>query len=572
MTFTVRDALQTERLRRAHVRAGAEGLARPVTSVNVMEVPDILPWVKPHELLLTTLYPLRDVPGSLSTFVEELAGRGLAGIVVKTGRYYDTLPDEMCCAAERVSLPLIELTQTNISFDEIITDLLGRILNAQTHRLQQSEEIHRRFTAVVLDGGGLQHIADTLALLVHNPVMIVATDRRVLAVAAPDAADIERIGECISTELNQQYLDFDPSLGTPYSDSTVVALHQTPRVAEQQVDCFACPIRVGAHTYGSVITLALGPLFHDSDALAMEHAATVSALALMKEQAILAVERKFQSDFLDDLLAGRIASLDVVLSRSQTLGWNLARPCVVCVAEERVAQNEVGGVWRAMPQIDDIDSNLLDSARVAARRSDPEAIVMEKSGQLTFILGVPDARGQGSGARGQQRTFARDVAIGQHLLRDLHALQEGRQFLLGIGRRSIDALHLHHSYNQARQAIAIGSQIDNTNAVVHFDELGFQRILFQFEDRGELHAFANELLGGLEAHDQRHQMNLLKTLEVVLDSNLNMVMAANRLHLHYNSLRYRLQKVVDLVGPFMNDAQLRMNLELALQIRKLRRD
>src|SRR5437764_8199824 len=64
-TFTVNDALQISWLREAQVRAGAAGLTRPVTSVNVMEVPDILPWVRPHELLLTTLYPLRDVPNSL---------------------------------------------------------------------------------------------------------------------------------------------------------------------------------------------------------------------------------------------------------------------------------------------------------------------------------------------------------------------------------------------------------------------------------------------------------------------------------------------------------------------------
>ena len=30
--------------------------------LNVMEVPDILPWVKAHELLLTTGYPVRATP------------------------------------------------------------------------------------------------------------------------------------------------------------------------------------------------------------------------------------------------------------------------------------------------------------------------------------------------------------------------------------------------------------------------------------------------------------------------------------------------------------------------------
>ncbi len=49
----VRSLLGISSLRGASVLAGAAGLDREVRRVNVMEVPDILPWVKPHELLLT---------------------------------------------------------------------------------------------------------------------------------------------------------------------------------------------------------------------------------------------------------------------------------------------------------------------------------------------------------------------------------------------------------------------------------------------------------------------------------------------------------------------------------------
>ena len=56
----VREVLSAPILAGATVLAGASGLDRVVARVNVMEVPDILPWVKPDELLLTTGYPLRE--------------------------------------------------------------------------------------------------------------------------------------------------------------------------------------------------------------------------------------------------------------------------------------------------------------------------------------------------------------------------------------------------------------------------------------------------------------------------------------------------------------------------------
>ncbi len=569
MAFTVQDALKTGKLREAQLRAGAQGVTRTIASVNVMEVPDILAWVKPHELLLTTLYPLRDVPGSLAAFITELARRDLAGLIVKTGRYVETLPEEMCQVADDVGLPLIEL-RSEVSFDDIITELLSGILRTQTQRLQHSEEVHRRFTAIVLDGGGLQHIAENLAQLTSNPVVIVTPDRRVLALSTLTADAHEVLNPSIRVEMGSRYLDLEVVTGQARGDSTVVAVRKSLCVGSHFVPCFACPIRVGTQGYGWIIVVDVGLRFSDDDAVAMEHAATVSALAIMKDQAILAVERKFQSDFLDDLLAGRIPSMEVVLTRSQTLGLNLTRPCVVCIAEERKQIEGAAARWSPVYLRNDVGSMLLEHARSVARRIDADAIVVEKSGQLIFIVGVSTPEKAANVM--QKRDVQGDIEMGQQLLRDMRFLQREREFVLGIGRRCGDALQLARSYQEARQAIAIGGQLQDMGAVIHFNDLGFQRILSQFEKRVELYAFADELLGTLEVYDRRHHTDLVHTLDAVLQSNLNMVVAARILHLHYNSLRYRLQKIEEVTGPFMDDARQRLSLELALYIRKMGRD
>src|SRR5438046_4953528 len=68
----VREVLGLPTLAGARVLAGAGGLDRVVQRLNVMEVPDILPWVKPHELLLTTGYPLRHDPARSEEHTSEL--------------------------------------------------------------------------------------------------------------------------------------------------------------------------------------------------------------------------------------------------------------------------------------------------------------------------------------------------------------------------------------------------------------------------------------------------------------------------------------------------------------------
>src|SRR4029453_12386837 len=89
---TVRELLDLAVMSGVTVAAGAGGLDREVLGANVMEVPDILPWVKPHELLLTTGYPLRDDAQRLVGLTADLADVGLSALAIKLHRYLDDLP------------------------------------------------------------------------------------------------------------------------------------------------------------------------------------------------------------------------------------------------------------------------------------------------------------------------------------------------------------------------------------------------------------------------------------------------------------------------------------------------
>src|SRR5579859_859483 len=177
---SLREALALPALRNARVLAGAAGLGRAVRYVNVMEVPDIIDWVKPDELLLTTAYPLRDDRAGLVDLVPRLADRGLAGLAVKPARYLDAVPQVMLTAADRLGFPFLELPAETVLAD-IINAVLGLILNAQALRLERSAAVHERFTAIVLSGGGLREVVQALADLIERPVAIVDAHGAMLA-------------------------------------------------------------------------------------------------------------------------------------------------------------------------------------------------------------------------------------------------------------------------------------------------------------------------------------------------------------------------------------------------------
>jgi PucR family transcriptional regulator, purine catabolism regulatory protein len=128
-----------------------------------------------------------------------------------------------------------------------------------------------------------------------------------------------------------------------------------------------------------------------------------------------------------------------------------------------------------------------------------------------------------------------------------------------------DPRRIAGAYDQAARAVTIGRRVQGDGAVAHFDDLGAYRVLSLVEDREELRGFAAEVLGEL-AEDTGPARDLRGTLEVLLETGGNVAEAARRLHFHYNTLRYRIDKLESILGPFTTDARIRLDVQLALLV------
>jgi purine catabolism regulator len=143
-------------------------------------------------------------------------------------------------------------------------------------------------------------------------------------------------------------------------------------------------------------------------------------------------------------------------------------------------------------------------------------------------------------------------------------------FSTGMSRVAQGAELLPDAYGQALKAARVGRQLHGSAAVAHFDQLGVYRLLSLVNDTAELHAFVRETLGPLAGDDDAENADLRRTLQVLLETNLNVAETARRLHFHYNTLRYRIGKLERMLGAFTEDAHLRLNLTLALHVLRMR--
>ena len=525
----LREVLRTPSLAGARVLAGAAGLDRPVARLNVMEVPDIGPWVKPDEFLLSTAYPLRGRPGSLPGLVEDLDGAGLAGLGIKLGRYLDEVPSEMLAVADARGFPIVQLPD-GVSFDEIFNEVLTGILNRQTQLLARSERVHRAFLQLVLRGHGLPEIARDLAELLDGPAAIVDLDGTLLAHA--------RLGELGLDDPGRLVLDLDA---------------RTARVdgpEGSELGCVAVTISAGAREHGYVLALCEDDARPD-DRVALENAAIVAALELTKKLEVQAVEDKYRSVLMHDLLR-EIEDRDDVLRRAAGFGWNLDRRVMVLVVRLDRPDDPV------IPDETTRRAPLVGALRPAVTERDPAAAVVRFSNEAVIITAAFD----GPEGRSEAREFCERLV-------DRASRSVRGSASAGLSRPVQDVADIAAAYDQAKRALTIGRRIHGPGALAHFDDLGAYRILSLVEDHTELRSFAEEVLGDLAA-DTDTAADLRRTLQALLDTGGNVAEAARQLHFHYNTLRYRIEKLEAMVGPFTTDARVRLDVQLALLVLAMR--
>jgi DNA-binding PucR family transcriptional regulator len=533
MGLPVREVLATPCLARARVLAGASGLDRMVSRLNVMEVPDILPWVKPHELLLTTGYPLRDDPDSLVSLIAELDDRGLAAVAIKLHRYLDEVPAGLLAEADRRGFPVIEFPQ-DVGFDDVLNEVIGSLLNRQAALAARSEEVHRALVSVVLDGGDLGDLAAELATILNGPVFVTTPDGRVVAQAGP-ADDIDRV------------------LASPAFDRFGrFKVEDEPSDQRAVIHRAVVPIVAGRVDHGRIVMFSAGPV-SVNDVHCLERAATVAALAVTKGLAVAAVEDKYRADFLRDLVTGRVEDMAEAVPHAASLGWDVDRPMVVAVAELDPGQvpSSLSGL-----ELRPVQERFATAWQTVLRARDTKAPVASFHTEVVIVLGAPDG----------------DL---ERLVSDLDRQVAGDRgggrlsFSLGVSRVATGPADLPRAYEQARTAVRIGRRLQGAGARVTFDQLGAFRLLALVPDSNELRGYVADVLGEL-AGDTPEAADLRHTLEVLLDTNGNVAETARRLHFHYNTLRYRIEKLERLVGPFTTNAALRLDLSLALRVRQMR--
>ena len=559
MPLTLREAMQlVEPLRKSRVLAGERGLDNIVQSVNVMEVPDILEWVHEGQLLVTTMYPLRDSAAAIETLVPRLAEKRLAGLAVTPSDYIEEFSKSMVDSANALDFPLIELPK-KVSFIDIIQPITSQILKLQANELLESEEIHRQFIDLVLSGGTYGNIAQGISQRLKIPVTVVDRFRRVLGdgfIIGHPQTHKDFIREEVGGDryLNSQY---QPRIKSEILGSKAVLKEVDG--PKGTIEHIVCPVMVGPMRLGDIIvwgTLTEPP--KSIELIAIEHGTTVAALKMMEMRSIGEVEDRFRNEILRGLLSGQPADRKRAIQLSNEQGSRLLPPYAVIV---------VGSDYPAGTSLTKVQSieqrNIGSSLHLVTRyirSNEPETSYWYHGARL--VVFYPFSM--------DKTPNAKSLFI-QKLRKICERIKtENSPYTVSMGVSSItfglDDFRV--AFENAKRSLEFGYTLQEKagNLVTPYEDIGLLRVISMEQGPHNLERYCRDTLGPLLTYDRENDTDLTETLRTFLEQSQNLTKTSKILYIHYNTLRYRLERIKEIIGDSLDNPQSRLAIEVALHL------
>lgn len=543
--LTVREALALPAFTGATLVAGEAGLDNQIEWVHTIDIPDAhYDWQRRGVLLLTAGFGLRDSEERQAALVPTLVEQGFAGLVLSVGYYFDKTPEVIRQRADELGFPVIE-SPYEMLFIDLSEAILAQITQMQNRLLRQSHEIHKQLTDLVLRGGDLHDLAATLAQLLSRSVTIESPTFHVLANAEIGPIDEARRRSVANGRTTPQTAQRLLRKGI-YAQllQRMGPMHIPPMPdLDMEMERFVAPIIVDREIYGYMWIISGDRPLTELDELAIDRAATVAALIMLKERAVREAEESLRGDFLEQLLNGRIRSA-TVMEQAHRFSFRIDRPHQILLIHGAA---QAGGS----------NHDLLATIRGWLQSYQAYPLVVARDELTVVVLEGEDP------ALGKQ--------FGSAIVHEIS--HPSNPLLVGVGRPFTlkdEPEGIRRSYEEAQEALRVGQALHDEGVIV-FDDLGVLHWLFQLTPEQRRQNAYMQRIRILTTYDRERNTELLKTLEAYLDRGGSLVDTAQSLYIHRNTLLHRLERIRELCGIDLRDPWHQLNLHVAVKAYRLHR-
>ncbi len=547
--MSVAEVLRLPSMEKCTLLAGAKGAeTRRVSRINVVDTPDIARWMLGEELMMTTAYVMRENPLEIKDLIVELNNRNVSAMGIKLGRFINTLPEEVLEVADELEFPLFSLPM-ECSFSEVTIEVMG-ILSKSNMQLKQhpsgqfnyQDYVAGSFLEMMVMEKSINEILQHLKVLISAEVAYLDYQRQTTSVTDENSHFYESIISKPLQELQSMFHVFPLDVAGGYFGIIVI---DSPKDQEIPISWFS----------------------------SINFSKTAIVLNLQREKAVRQVELRYKNSFLKDLMFDHIHREDYTMEEKMAsfFGTSFLPPYTVMVIDrDNIASYEEKNrasvtnpsVLAVLPVKEDLYSRIYRFLKINFDRVHYTAI----GGKMVILLSLyPDP---------DKNLLKLEQMIGK--FKSGFLAEHNCSLSVAIGCSVDDIFNVAQSYRQAKKCIEFLRSTNVKDALLVWAKMGIMRLLITASSnkssKEEIRCFIEQYLGGLKNLDSSEAIRHLETLETLSRHGWNLKSAARDMHVHYNTIRYRLSTIADLLPFDLEDPEIRLEISIALKLYYLNKD
>ncbi|GGT98971.1 MULTISPECIES: PucR family transcriptional regulator [Streptomyces] len=545
---------------------GEDELDRSVRGVMTTDLKDPSRYLAGGELVLTGLAWYR-VPEDAEPFVRILASAGVAGLAAGEAELGD-IPDDLVQACSRHRLPLFAVNES-VAFATITEYVVRQVSGERAGDLAAVVDRHRRLMTSGPAGGGPEVVLDLLGSDLDLRAWVLSpTGRQIAGAGAPLESGLAATlaGEHLAaTRTGRRGPHRLTTGGTTYS---LFPIRNTGRGA-------APASRDVRETVLSDWLLAVEADASDWPAARLDLLQGVTQLIAVerdRRDAARTVRRRLAQEVLELVQTGaapaeiaarlRVAAPVLLPGLGTAPHWQVVVARVEWDPESGSGVVDGGPVAQAL-----LEEILVDPATMGADSADRIAVAHHGDEAIALVplpVGpLPDSEDEGQAAGLGLHADALLATVREPLSSGL--ADDGR-LTLGVSAAVHSAEGLRGALEEARHARRVAAARPGRVCAAGHHELASHVLLLPFVPDDVRRAFTARLLDPLRDYDRRHRAELIPTLEAFLDCDGSWTRCATRLHLHVNTLRYRVGRIEQLTGRDLSRLEDKLDFFLALRM------
>ena len=510
------------------ILAGECGIENEIKSVDIMEVPDGVYWVKPGDFIITTGYTLTKNDTTIDNIVQMMIAKGAAALGIKLGRYIDEIPEKIIQYANENCFPIIYVPIA-ASYASVVRPILNKLVSDDNYDFHILKRIRQELRRLTIHNYNITAITNLLTDYIGQEVLIFWENNLNL---------VNRNNRIRTNNIINIIKENKTKL---YSENEFLIINDD----EKNYSIFKINSLNGILAFLCLELDSDKELTKTDMEIIREVIPFISIYLLSNSNSSLYY--KSLDEFYFSILENNYVNDELKLQEEASYrNVEIDKSRYVWIIESTI--NEPNSLNRFIKKLVSI-----------MEMHDTVFFYKNTNKSITFIV--------------ENKKLHRNIKVlspfFEKIIDELKRSFKGEDFKIGISKVCNSLKYLNYAFEESSFVLKIGNKLKGNETVYFYDDFIIYHLLSEISNHPTLSKIYKNTIVRIKKNDSESNSELLKTLQSLVECDFSISQTSEKLFIHRNTLYKRINKINSILDSDIDKSEYRLLLQIALKLNEI---